>query len=400
MIWYRVGSADEPGGITGVSHVLEHLMFKGTPKFPLGVFSKKISEIGGQENAFTNYDYTAYFEKIAANQIEVSFMLEADRMRNLSFNSDKFNREMKVIQEERRMRTDNDPQAKTLERFLAGAHLASPYHHPVIGWMSDLKQMKVDDARYWYNKFYNPKNAILVVVGDVKPKQIYHLAKKYFSGIPGKEAFKRKKQMEPPRLGPKKIEVRIPAQIPLVMVGYTVPSIKSVEQKNNDPYVLEVIAGILDASDSGRLMRNLIRGKQTASQIDIYYNLYSHYQTQFIIYGTISQSSTTTELEKGILNELNHLKEQPLSALELQRVKTQIIAEKTFEKDSIFGQAMELGVIETIGLPWQISDQYIDHINQVSAKEIQEVARRYFTDRNKTEAILIPTFKKPKEGKV
>lgn len=183
MVWYNVGSADEPGGITGVSHALEHLMFKGTPKYPLGAFSKTIAGIGGQENAFTNNDYTAYFEKISATQLPIAFELEADRMQNLLLDPQEFSREIKVIQEERRMRTDDNPQALTFERYLATAHLAAPYHHPVIGWMTDLEQMSVNDARAWYQSFYTPNNATLVVVGDVNPAKVHELAKLYFSPL-------------------------------------------------------------------------------------------------------------------------------------------------------------------------------------------------------------------------
>ena len=180
MIWYNVGSADEPGGLTGISHALEHIMFKGTTKYPLGVFSKTIAGIGGQENAFTSTDYTAYFEKIAAEHLPTSLALEADRMQHLLLDETEFNKEIKVIQEERRMRTDDNPQALTFERYLSAAHLISPYHHPVIGWMDDIQHLSIADLKTWYQRFYAPNNATLVVVGDVKPKDVYALAQQHF----------------------------------------------------------------------------------------------------------------------------------------------------------------------------------------------------------------------------
>ncbi|KTC85200.1 M16 family metallopeptidase [Legionella brunensis] len=389
MIWYNVGSADEPGGLTGVSHALEHVMFKGTPKHPLGTFSKTIAAVGGQENAFTNFDYTAYFEKVAASQLPIAFELEADRMQNLLLDKEEFAKEIKVIREERRLRTDDNPQALTFERYLAAAHLADPYHHPVIGWMSDLHQMSVDDLRDWYQRFYAPDNATLVVVGDVNAEKVHQLASQYFGKINKKAHYVRRLQTEPPALGQKSTEVYAPAKLPMLMFGYTVPSVKTA--KNTwEPYALELIAGILDAGDSARFSKNLIRGSHIASGVDVYYNLYSRYQTQFILFGTPSQAHTVNELKSAMVKEIELLKNELVSPAELQRIKTQIIAQKTFEKDSIYGQAMELGLVETIGLGWQTADAYIDRINKITPEQIQEVARHYFRDIAETEALLIP----------
>ena len=389
MVWYNVGSADEPGGVTGTSHALEHLMFKGTKKYPLGVFSKTIAEIGGQENAATSNDYTAYYEKIAASNLAISFQLEADRMEGLLLNNEEFNKEIKVIQEERRLRTDDNPQALTFERFLATAHLTAPYNHPVIGWMSDLKQMRVSDARDWYQRYYHPNNATLVVVGDVKGTAVYALAKKYFGALGKRPRLERRPQIEPARLGKKTVEVHAPAQVPMIMLGYTVPTVGTASSNHAmDPYALEVLASILDAGNSARISINLVRGKQVASNIDVFYNLYARYQTQFILYGTPSQNHTTGVLEAGIIDEIKRLQTEPVNAKELQRIKTQIIAQKTFERDSIFGQAMELGLLETTGLGWQTAEKYVDRINSVTAAQIQQVAQRYFQENNMTVALL------------
>lgn len=260
MIWYHVGSADEPGGITGVSHAIEHMMFKGTEKFPLGVFSKTIADIGGQTNAFTSNDYTAFYEKTDASKLATSFELEADRMNHLLLDANEFAKEIKVIQEERRLRTEDNPQALAFERFLATAHLSAPYHHPVIGWMSDLKHMTVDDIRVWYKKYYAPNNATLVVVGDVNPNQVKALAEKYFGALASHPIPERKFQKEPPQLGEKIVHVQAIAKLPLILMGYTVPSVNTAIN-SYEPYALEVIAGILDAGDSARFTKNLIRNK-------------------------------------------------------------------------------------------------------------------------------------------
>ncbi|KTC76046.1 zinc protease [Legionella birminghamensis] len=389
MVWYNVGSADEPGGITGVSHALEHLMFKGTPKYPLGAFSKTIAGIGGQENAFTNNDYTAYFEKISATQLPIAFELEADRMQNLLLDPQEFSREIKVIQEERRMRTDDNPQALTFERYLATAHLAAPYHHPVIGWMTDLEQMSVNDARAWYQSFYTPNNATLVVVGDVNPAKVHELAKLYFSPLKKKPNFVRKSQQEPPNLGAKSVAIHAPAKLPMLMFGYSVPSVKTAKT-NWEPYALEVIAGILDAGESSRFAKNLVRGSHMASNVDIYYNLYNRYQTQFVLFGIPTQSHTMDELKTALLREIHRLQTEPVNEVELNRIKTQIIAQKTFEKDSIFGQAMELGLLETIGLGWETAEAYTAKIEAITPAQIQEAAQRYFNDNTITEARLYP----------
>lgn len=392
MIWYNIGSADEPGGITGVSHALEHIMFKGTTKYPLGQFSKKIAALGGQENAFTNNDYTAFFEKMDASNLFVSFELEADRMNNLLLDPNEFAKEMKVIQEERRLRTDDNPQALVFERFLATAHLSAPYSHPVIGWMSDLKQMQVQDIKRWYQTYYAPNNATLVVVGDVNAKEVHAMAQKYFGAIPKKTIEAPRSQKEPPILGQKSIVVNSPSKLPMLLMGYSVPSVKTAT-KTWEPYALEIITSILDAGDSSRFAKNLIRNTHVATGVDAHYNLYSKYATQFMVYGSPSQNHSIKDLQRSILAELDSLKNVPVPNQELQRIKNQIIAQKTFEKDSIFGQAMELGLLETVGIGWQSANQYNDAINKVTAEQIQETAQRYFQDNNRTRAELKPEVK-------
>ncbi|CAM2918206.1 M16 family metallopeptidase [Legionella worsleiensis] len=390
MIWYNVGSADEPGELTGVSHAIEHMMFKGTKKFPQGVFSQTIAAQGGQENAFTNNDFTAYFEKIDASRLAISFELEADRMTHLLLDANEFAKEIKVIQEERRLRTDDNPQALTFERFLATAHLTAPYNHPVIGWMNILQQMQVDDLKKWYEAYYAPNNAVLVVVGDVNPEQVHALAKQYFGPITKKAIAERKPQKEPPALGKKSIVIEAPAQLPLYMMGFTVPSVKTA-RTTWEPYALELIAGILDAGDSARFTKNLIKGSRIATGADVYYNLYARYETQFIMYGAPSQNSQITDVKKGLLAEVNSLKNTPISEKELKRIKNQIIAQKTFEKDSIFGQAMELGLLESVGIGWRSANNYTQAINSITPEQIQQTAKRYFNESNMTEAELKPT---------
>lgn len=395
MVWYNVGSADEPGGMTGLSHALEHLMFKGTTKHPLGFFSKTIAGFGGQENAFTSNDFTAYHETIASEHLPTSLELEADRMHNLLWDKEEFAREIKVIQEERRLRTDSNPQALAYERFLATAHLASPYHHPVVGWMSDLKHMEMTDAKTWYQRFYAPNNATLVVVGDVHAEKVLALAKRYFSSLASRPKIARKVQIEPPALGKKTVLIQTEAQIPMLILGYTVPSLMSSRpEQATMPYALELISGILQSGHDGRFNQHLVHGKQIASAVEVSYNKYARYQTHFVILGAPNKAHTLVNLENGILEEIHKLKTELVDEKELRRIKTQLIAQKTFQRDSIYDQAMELGMLETVGLGWQTADKYVEQINNVTAEQIQKTAQQYFQEKNMTVAQLIPVGEK------
>lgn len=389
MIWYKVGSSDEPSGLTGVSHAIEHIMFKGTPKYPAGVFTKKIAAVGGHENATTNYDYTNFYEETSASQLPISLELEADRMQNLLIDDNEFSKEIKVIREERRQRTDDNPQALTYERYMAAAHLSAPYQHPVVGWMSDLLQLNSADVRAWYQSFYAPNNATLVVVGDVKADKVRDLAQLYFGNIPRRPDYIRKPQSEPPVLGTKFIEVHAPAQVPMLMFGYSVPSAKSAK-KSWEPYALQIVSGILNAGDSARFPKNVVRGSRVASNVDIDYDPFSHYATQFIFMAAPAANHNLDQVKTAILKEINQLKKVPVTEAELKRIKTQIIAQKTFEKDSIMGEASELGLMETIGLGWKTAESYTDNINAVTAAQITEVAQRYFNEESMTEARMLP----------
>lgn len=397
MVWYNVGSTDEKSGKTGLSHALEHMMFKGTSTYPAGEFSKLIAANGGQENAMTYFDYTAYHEKIAASRLPLVFKLEADRMRHLILDSEAFDKEIKVIREERRLRVDDNPQALAFERFMAAANLAVPYHQPVIGWMNDLYQMDIKDLRAWYQRYYAPNNATLVVVGDVKPEAVFQLAKKYFGPLPKSSLPERKKIKEPKPLGKKAIKIYASAQLPVLMLGYSVPS-ANVAKKTYEPYALELIAAILDGGESARFSKDLIRGQHLASNLDVFYDIYSRYGSQFVMFGIPSKGKSIAELKAGMLQEIEKLQTQKISRKELQKVKNQIIAQHTFEKDSIFGQAMSLGLLETIGIGWQESEGYQKKIQQVTAEQIQSTAQRYFQEKAMTEAELVPVAKGEKKA--
>jgi len=389
QIWYKVGSGYEHDGITGVSHVLEHMMFKGTEKHGPGEFSRIIAENGGKENAFTGRDYTAYFQQLEKSRMEVSFEMEADRMRNLLLPKEEFAKEVKVVMEERRMRTEDNPQALTYEQMNAAAYTNSPYHHPIIGWMQDLESLETADLATWYQRWYAPNNATLVVVGDIDPQQVHKLAKKHFGSLKPSNLKQPKPRTESKQRGIRRVTVRAPAKLPYLLMGYKVPVLKTAAVEW-EPYALEVLAGILDGGNSARLSKNLVRKQQLAASAGAGYNLYSMRQILFLLDGTPAQGHTTTELEKAIRSEIEQLKTEPVNEQELARIKAQVIAGKIYEQDSPFYQAMQIGTLETVGLGWQRVDEYSDKVLAITASQVQEVARKYLIDDRLTIGKLDP----------
>ena len=390
QVWYQVGSCYEPLGITGISHALEHMMFKGTPSHGLGEFSRIIAEHGGEENAFTDYDYTGYYQTLAADKLPIAFALEADRMRHLTLDADEFAKEIQVVMEERRMRTEDNPYGKTYERWMAAAHIATAYHHMPIGWMHDLTQMRVEDLRAWYQQWYAPNNALVVVAGNVEPDDVFSLANKHFGPLPSSQLPLLKPQREIPPLGKRQVEVKVPAQLPWVTLGYNVPSITAEDPDNNDPYVLAVISAILDGGKSGRLNEELVHGTAIAADVSAHYSPYNRFETLFSLEATPSEKSSSPEVEKALLAQIKRLKNSWVTAEELARVKTGVTAHAIYAKDSLSHQAFEIGSLEAIGLSWQLRDQYLERMCAVTAEDIQQIAQRYFNSDRLTVARLKP----------
>ncbi|MDD2894144.1 MAG: pitrilysin family protein [Halothiobacillaceae bacterium] len=394
QVWYRVGSGDEPGGMTGISHMLEHMMFKGTKTLPPGKFSEIIAAHGGQENAFTSRDYTAYFQTLAREHLDVAMRLEADRMRNLNLRAEDLAKEAEVVKEERRMRTDDNPNAKLMEQFQATAYLNGGYHHPVIGWMDDINQYDIQKLRAWYQADYAPNNATLVVVGDVKPAAVMQLAEKHFGPLKPFKLKQRDYYDAIAQSGERRISVRAPAKLPILMMGYRVPSLLSAS-KNPDvaawePYALEVLAGVLDGGQSARLSKNLVRGEQIAGEVSVGYSLDSRLSDIFTIYAVPNAQIEPAKLEQAIRNEINKLRETPVSAAELARVKAQVIAADVYGRDSVFYQAMRLGSYEAVGLGHARLNDIIPGIEAITAEQVQAVAKKYLVDDHLTVGVLDP----------
>jgi len=403
QIWYKVGAIDEPSGLTGISHVLEHMMFKGTRRLEPGEFSRIIAENGGRENAFTGRDYTAYFQQLEKSRLPISFELEADRMRNLQLNEQEFRKELQVVMEERRLRTEDQPQALAYEKFMATAYRVHPYKDPIIGWMDDLQGLTVKALQDWYQRWYAPNNATLVVVGDVEPKEVFALAEKYFGPLEPSSLNPAVLPAEPQQKALRGSRVSAPAELPYLIMGYHVP-VLSGGGDDWEAYALSVLAGVLDGGNSARFASDLVRGQQVAAQTDVSYGATGRAPTLFMIDGTPAKGHGIDELEQAIQAQLKRLQKERISEAELKRVKAQVVAADVFGRDSVFSQAMRIGKLETVGLDHRMIDSYVRQVDEVTAAQVQAVARKYLVESNLTRTVLDPQpinqqeQRKPVEG--
>jgi zinc protease len=394
QVWYRAGALDEVNGKTGVAHVLEHMMFKGTKKVPAGQFSRMIAAAGGRENAFTGMDYTCYYQQLEKSNLPLSMRLEADRMQNLQISDEEFAKEIKVVMEERRWRTEDKPQSKVNEQFQAIAFRAHPYGRPVVGHMNDLENMTAEDAREWYRNWYAPNNATLVVVGDVNAKEVLALAKQYFGPIKARALPPRKPQVEPPQIGERRAVVKAPGKLPYLAMGFHTPAL-TFQTTNTDaawePYALEVLAGVLSGNDSARLNQKLVRETALALDVGAGYDTTSRGQhSLFELVGTPSEGKTVAELEAALLAQIDLIKTNGVTQKELDRVKAAVIAADVYQRDSVFYQAMQLGQLETMGYPWALIKEYPEKLKTVTSEQIQAVAKKYLNKDNMTVVTLDP----------
>ncbi len=389
QIWYKVGSSYEPAGITGISHMLEHMMFKGTDVHPVGEFSKIIAENGGRENAFTGRDYTAYFQTLEKSRLAISFELEADRMQHLHLLADELKKERQVVMEERRMRTEDNPRAKLQEYLMALAYTNSAYRNPIVGWPDDIENYQVEDLLSWYKQWYAPNNATLIVAGDVQAEAVFKLAEKYFAAIPQQIIKPLKPQNEMPQVGVRRMTVKLPAKVPYILMAYKVPSLKIAEQAW-EAYALDVLAAVLDGGDSARLPTRIQRGQQIASSVGAGYDIGGRLKELFLVEATPVKGKSLLDMEVALKAEIRSLQRERISIKELARVKAQVMANTVYEQDSLFYQAMKLGMAETVGLGWQTSEQYREKINQVTAEQVRLVADKYLVESQLSIAYLEP----------
>ncbi|MGB1009508.1 MAG: M16 family metallopeptidase [Thiolinea sp.] len=392
QLWYKVGSSYEHSGITGVSHVLEHMMFKGTETYPTGEFNRIIGENGAQDNAFTSPDATAYYQVLASDRIHVAMELESDRMRGLTLPPAEFKKELEVVKEERRLRTEDRPNSLTREQFMATAFLNNPYGNPVVGWMTDLNNMTVADLRTWYDRWYVPNNATLVVVGDVDPDEIHAMAKKYYGDIEPGEIVPPKPRNETRQSGPRHVKVKAPAEVPYVMMGYKTPALVDVlgTEAEWEPYALEVLSSVLDGGSSSRMTREMIRGKEIAAAAAAWSDSYGRLPNMFTVIGVPAKDVDIQVVKDALQQQLERLKTEPVTKKELARVKAQVIAGEVFELDDIQQQANLLGSLETVGLGYKLMDEYVERILAITPEQIQQVAKKYFVEDRMTIGELVP----------
>jgi zinc protease len=386
QIWYKVGSRNEIMGRAGLSHMLEHMMFKGTKKHGKGEFSKTIKKNGGNDNAFTSQDYTAYFENLAADKLTLALELESDRLQGLLLDDKEFQLEREVVKEERRLRTEDNPQAYMVEQMFAQAFMEHPYHWPIIGWFPDLNAMTREDLQRHYEQYYVPNNATLVIVGDVKAQTALPIIKQYFEGLPKGSPPPLQQIVDPPQTGERRIVVKREAQLPFIYLGYKVPNFKS-----PDGHALAVLENILSSGKSSRLHDALVYRKKLALAVGASYSELSADPELYTVYAVVRPGAKIEEVEKALLTEIERFKKQGPSAKEMQKAKNQVEARHIFEQDSIFRQAMLLGTAETVGAGWQYIENYVENLRKVTEQDVLRVARQYLVLDGLTTGILVPT---------
>lgn len=389
MVWYKVGAMDEVDGTSGVAHLLEHMMFKGTKKVGPGEFNKQVAAAGGRDNAFTSYDYTAYFQQVPKEALGKMMTLEADRMSNLQITEDGFRKEIEVVKEERRLRTDDKPRSLVVEQLMATAFQAHPYRRPIIGWMSDLDNMTAQDARDWHQRWYVPNNATLVVVGDVDHAAVFKEAERTYGHARARALPVRKPLVEPEQAGPRRTVVKAPAELPYVALAWRVPTLRDIH-KDGDYYALQVLAAVLDGYDGARLAKNIVRGSRVAVTAGAGYDGTARGESLFVMDGAPAAGKTVADVEAALRAELARIQTDGVSDDELRRVKAQAVSGQVYKRDSLMGQAMEIGMAEMVGLSWKNDAEMLARIRAVTPAEVQAVARKYFSDDHLTVAQLDP----------
>jgi zinc protease len=393
MLYVRVGAMDEVDGTTGVAHVLEHMLFKGTKTTKPGEFSRVVAALGGRENAFTTRDNTGYFQQIPANKLEDVIRLEADRFANNQWPDDEFKRELEVVKEERRSRTEDSPRAQLFEQLSAVVYQASPYRRPVVGWMNDLDAMTPQDAREFYRRWYVPANAAVIIAGDVDPAQVRRLVDKYYGSIPARAVPPRKPREEPQQNGIRRMEFKAPADQSFVALAFKVPQLRGFDKtpENDDALALTVLSAVLDGYEGARLGRALTQGPdRVADSVDAGNGLWGRGPQLFTLSGVPAAGKTPEQVEAALRREVARVARDGVTEAELQRVKTRWIAGEIYKLDSVMGQARELGSAWVMGLPIDADDRLMARLREVTADQVKSVAARYFGDDQLSVGILRP----------
>ncbi|MBF5053413.1 zinc protease [Alcanivorax venustensis ISO4] len=389
MVWFKAGSIDEAPYETGLAHVLEHMMFKGSKRLDAGEFSRTVARFGGSDNAFTSYDFTAYFQQYEASRLPLALELEAERLKNLKIDDESFRRELQVVMEERRQRTDDKPTALAWEKFQAVARPGTGYAHPIIGWRDQLAQLQPQQARDWYDRFYVPGNATLVIAGDVTAEQVRPLVEKFFADLPRGETPPRPETTLNPPPGERRMTLRLPVRVPALYMSYNVPSLTTADHQD-DFYALTMLGGVLDGGTSARMESNLVRGQRLAAGLGAGYDGLQRGNGTFTITATPNPEVSLDELEAAIKAEIEEIAEQPPSEAEMDRVRAGVLAEQIYQRDSVMGQAMELGTLSVLGLDWRLAGQFDDNLEAVTPEQVQQAARKWLVAERSAVAHVIP----------
>ncbi|MFM6986360.1 MAG: M16 family metallopeptidase [Hydrogenophaga sp.] len=404
MLWVRVGAMDEVDGSSGVAHVLEHMMFKGTPDLAPGEFSRRVAALGGRENAFTSRDATAYHQQVGSQHLEAVMRLEADRFERNQWADDEFFRELEVVKEERRQRIEDAPRARFFEAFTATAFQTSPYRRPVIGWMSDIEALTPQDVRDFHARWYVPANAAVVIAGDVDVQQVRELAERIYGRIPARAVPPRKPRDEVPTQGPRRIEYRAATEQALVALSWQMPRLAAPDAQDagsQDALALTVLAAVLDGYGVNRLDRALVQGvgrggQRLADSVGASYGLASRGPQTFSLTAVPAAGVAPEAVAAALQAEVARIAREGISAAELQRVKTQWLASETYKLDSVFAQARELGSHWINGWAVDASPRLMERLQAVSAAQVQSVAERLFGDDALTTGVLLPDPQRPR----
>jgi zinc protease len=389
MVWYRVGSADEEPGKSGLAHFLEHLMFKGTEKNPSGHFSKILASLGGQENAFTGNDYTAYFQRVTRDHLEQVMSFEADRMTGLVLNDNVVNSERDVVLEERRMRTDNSPAAQLGEAMQATLFVNHPYGRPVIGWEQEIKKLNREEALAFYRRYYAPNNALLVVAGDVTPDEVKTLAEKIYGPIPRNDAIHpRMRPAEPEAMADRRVvlaDTRV-AQ-PSLTRNYLVPSYRTAE--TGEAEAIDMLAHVLGTGSLSRLYRKLVIEKKIAASAGAWYGGVAYDTTRLGISATPLPGVALEDLDRAVDGVIAEIVENGITQEELARAKTKLVADVVYSWDDPFTLARMYGAALTTGLTVETIQEWPDHIRAVTADEVQKAAKKWLASRHFVTGYLV-----------
>ncbi|HLO76928.1 MAG TPA: pitrilysin family protein [Magnetospirillum sp.] len=389
MVWYRVGAADEPPGKSGIAHLLEHLMFKGTPTIPPGEFSKIVARLGGRDNAFTSSDYTAYFQNVAADRLEAVMKMEADRMRNLTLDDQNVVTERAVVMEERRSRTDNNPQALLTERVEAALFLNHPYRRPVIGWGSEIAALTREDALDFYKRWYAPNNAILVVAGDIEPDKVRALAETYYGPLKPETVPARIRPDEPPQVAARTVTLE-DARVQQASWSrtYMAPSYSSPDKAA--PYALEVLAEILGGGATSRLYKSLVVEQGVASGASAWYDPTAVDQSTFGLAATPRPGVDVPKLQAAMDKEVRLVLDKGISAAEVERAKTRLKANVAYARDSLHTAARVLGEALSTGETVADVEAWPNRIALVTPEQVNAAAKAVLDDRASVTGILLP----------